>query len=91
MEAWGFSFYALVRWAWLLSVMFEISTSLGKVGMASLVMLPHPPFLSSFHTIILVNNHKKFHQDMSVGFKVIDRLVFHLPSNKAKNKPSKIA
>ena len=28
---------------------------------------------------------KKFHQVMSVGFKIINRLAFHLPSNKANN------
>lgn len=44
------------------SMMFEISTFLGQVGVAGLVMLPHPPF----QTIIVVIHHNKFHQDISI-------------------------
>jgi hypothetical protein len=46
---------------------------------ASLVMLS-----SSFHTIFVLINHKKFHQDISISSKVINPFVFHLPSDKAK-------
>jgi hypothetical protein len=41
-------------------------------------------FFSSFHTIIVVINHKIFYQGISVSSKVINRFVFHLPSNRAK-------
>ena len=32
----------------------------------------------------MVINHEKFHQAISISSKVINRFVFHLPSNKAK-------
>ena len=79
LEAWGFSFYQQEYFLKIFDIFLVFQYNqhwpwLGDHGWLSDVATP--TISSFFYTIIMVINHKKFHQE-NISSKVINRFVFH--------------